>query len=174
MRDDEPSARSAEEPVREHPTEANADAAVAAARRARAAAAIARESGIDEALIGRLVRRFYGRIQKDRLLGPIFAERVADWDAHLMRMDAFWSSVVLASGRYAGQPVPAHLPLPVDARHFDHWLALFEEVVREVCPPATVERFLAPARRIAASLELAIAARNGVLLKRDQRYVTPA
>jgi truncated hemoglobin YjbI len=37
-------------------------------------------------------------------------------------MCAFWSSVALMSGRYHGQPMEKHLPLPIDARHFDRWL----------------------------------------------------
>ena len=44
----------------------------------------------------------------------------------------FWSSVALASGRYHGQPMPKHLPLPVEARHFDRWLELFRQTARDV------------------------------------------
>jgi truncated hemoglobin YjbI len=40
------------------------------------------------------------------------------------------------SGRYHGQPMEKHLPLPVDSRHFDRWLALFDETAHDVCPPA--------------------------------------
>ena len=45
-----------------------------------------------------------------------FEERIADWDPHLERMCAFWSSVALMSGVYHGQPMAKHLPLPVDDR----------------------------------------------------------
>ena len=31
------------------------------------------------------------------------------------------------SGIYHGRPMEKHLPLPVDFRHFDRWLTLFEE-----------------------------------------------
>ena len=50
-----------------------------------------------------------------------------------------------------------HVPLAVDARHFDRWLALFEQTAREVCPPAAAERFIERARRVAESLELGVA-----------------
>jgi hemoglobin len=74
------------------------------------------------------------------------------------------------SGRYQGSPMTKHLPLPVDAAHFDRWLALFEETAREVCPPEAKAHFVERARRIAASLELGIAGQHGVLLGRGERF----
>ena len=60
------------------------------------------------------------------MIGPVFAARIVDWEPHLQRMCSFWSSVTLMTGRYHGQPMQKHLSLPVDVRHFDRWLALFE------------------------------------------------
>ena len=65
----------------------------------------------------------------------IFEARVEDWEQHLEQMCAFWSSVALMSGRYHGTPMVKHLPLPVDAGHFDRWLELFEASAGELCPP---------------------------------------
>lgn len=144
-----------------------------AERRARAVAEIQERTGIDEAMIDRLVRAFYGRIRQDRMLGPIFAARIEDWEPHLRRMCAFWSSVALSTGRYQGQPVEKHLPLPVDGDHFDRWLALFEETAAEICPPAASRHFIERARRIAESLELSVAAGHGVLLGRGERFRRP-
>lgn len=138
-------------------------------RRADITARIEAETGIDEAMIEKLVRGFYVKVQSDPMLGPVFAARIADWEPHLQRMMAFWSSVTLLTGSYHGQPVPKHLPLPIDAAHFNRWLALFEAEAQTVCPPAAAELFIDRARRIAASLELAIAGARGVLLKRGQR-----
>ena len=70
-----------------------------------------RPSG-EEALLG-------GKVRKDALLGPVFDARIADWEPHLQRRCTFWSSVALMSGVYHGRPMEKHLPLPVDARHFD-------------------------------------------------------
>lgn len=141
--------------------------------RAAITADISERTGIDEALIERLVRAFYGRVQDDALLAPVFAERVVDWESHLQRMCAFWSSVALVTGRYHGQPTEKHNPLPVDARHFDRWLALFEATARELCPPPAAEHFVGRARNIAQSLELAIASRHGQLLQKGQRLYRP-
>jgi hemoglobin len=63
-----------------------------------------------------------------------------------------------------------HMPLAVDARHFDRWLALFDETARELCPPAAADRFIERARRVAESLELGVATANGVLLQKGERY----
>lgn len=139
-------------------------------RRAAITAGIAAETGIDEAMIERLVRGFYQRVQADPLLGPVFAARIEDWEPHLQRMMAFWSSVALLSGRYRGQPMEKHLPLPVDAAHFDRWLALFEETAQALCPPAAARHFTERARRIAESLELGIAAGQGRILARGERF----
>ena len=103
-------------------------------------------------------------------LGPIFDARISDWEPHLAQMCAFWSSVALMSGRYHGAPRPKHLPLPVDAEHFDRWLALFETTAGEVCPPEAQAHFVERARRIAASLELGVAGANGVLLGIGERF----
>jgi len=131
------------------------------ARRARTTQEIMAQTGIDEAMIRRLVRTFYGRVRKDPLLAPIFAAKVEDWDAHFEKLDAFWSSVALMTGRYHGRPMQVHMDLPVDGAHFDRWLALFEETAAEVCPPIAAGHFIERARRIADSLEMGIAIRQG-------------
>src|SRR5689334_18115374 len=122
-------------------------------RRAEITAAIQAETGIDEAMIERLVRAFYARVQGDPLIGPVFAARIVDWEPHLQKMFAFWSSVGLMTGRYHGEPMRKHLPLPVDGRHFDRWLELFAATARDVCPEKAAEHFIERAQRIAESLE---------------------
>jgi hemoglobin len=141
--------------------------------RAEITAEIVARTGIDEAMIERLVRRFYEAVREDPLLAPIFAARIRDWEPHLQRMFAFWSSVALMSGRYHGQPMAKHLPLPADGRHFDRWLALFEATARRECPPAAAEHFIERARRIAESLEMGMAAAHGVFLRPGERFRLP-
>lgn len=138
--------------------------------RAQITEEIAARTGIDEAMIERLVRGFYARVREDELIGPVFAARIADWEPHLQRMCAFWSSVALMTGRYHGQPMPKHMPLPIDARHFDRWLSLFVDTARALCPPAAAEHFIERARRIAESLELGVAMHRGVFLAKGDRF----
>jgi hemoglobin len=141
-----------------------------AQRRAQLAADIAERTGITEAMIERLVRGFYAKVRTDALLAPIFEARIRDWEPHLAQMCAFSSSVALMSGRYHGTPMVKHLPLPIDAAHFDRWLALFEETAREICSPEAAAHFVERARRIAESLELGIAGGQGVLLGNGERF----
>ena len=83
---------------------------------------------------------------------------------------AFWSSVVLSSGVYLGQPMRVHLPLPVEARHFDRWLELFEQTARHLFSEQIAQYFMERARRIAMSLELGVASSQGVLLGKGERF----
>jgi hemoglobin len=141
-----------------------------AERRQKITAEIVARTGITESMIERLVRGFYARIREDAVLAPIFEARIHDWEPHLQQMCAFWSSVALMSGRYHGSPMTKHLPLPVDAAHFDRWLVLFEQTALKICPPAAATHFLVRARRIAESLELGIAGKHGVLLGSGERF----
>jgi hemoglobin len=130
-------------------------------RRARITAELMDKTGIDEPMIERLVRKFYDRIRAEPVLGPIFASKIDDWEHHIQKLCAFWSSVALMTGRYHGQPMRVHLPLPVDRSHFDRWLALFEKTAAEICPPVAAAHFVERAHRIADSLEMGIATAQG-------------
>lgn len=142
-------------------------------RRAGIVSDVQAETGIDDSVIHAMVHGFYARVREDALLGPVFEARIDDWGPHLERMCAFWSSVALMSGRYNGRPMDRHLPLPIDARHFDRWLELFEATARELCAPSAAQHFIFRARRIAESLELGIASARGVLLMKGQRLRWP-
>jgi hemoglobin len=102
---------------------------------------IVARTGIDEPMIERVVCTFYERARRDALIGPIFESKIHDWEGHIAQLCAFWSSVALLSGRYHGQPMVAHLPLPIDTPEFDRWLALFAETVSDVCPPPAAAIF---------------------------------
>jgi hemoglobin len=122
---------------------------------------------IDEAMIRALVHAFYARVRKDRLLGPVFNAAIDDWDAHLDKLCAFWSSVTLMTGRYKGTPMQAHAALPdIAGHHFQQWLALFADTARACCPPEAAALFVDRAERIAQSLQMGIALHRGELLPR--------
>jgi len=145
----------------------------AESRRAAFAADVNARTGIDESMIERLVHGFYGRVREDSVLGPIFAARITAWPPHLERMCAFWSSVVLMSGRYHGRPMPAHARLSIGGAHFDRWLGLFEKTAEELCPPAAAALFVEKARMIAASLEAGIGTFRGYDMTGGQRLPVP-
>lgn len=134
----------------------------ARARRAAAVARIRDETGIDAAMIERLVDEFYRRVRADAVLGPLFEARITDWPAHLAQMYRFWGSVLLYTAQYTGSPMTRHRVLPIDASHFAHWLELFERTALEVTPPKAAALFASRARRMAQSLALGVEeARSG-------------
>jgi hemoglobin len=73
------------------------DARSARARRDAITSQIQAETGIDEAMIERLVRNFYIRVRHDAVMGPYFAAKIDDWEPHQLMIFAFWSSVALMS-----------------------------------------------------------------------------
>lgn len=80
-----------------------------------------------------LVDTFYQRIKDDELLAPIFNERIQDrWPEHLEKMYKFWQTVLLDQHTYLGAPFAPHAHLPIDATHFNQWMALFTKTVDEL------------------------------------------
>ena len=143
--------------------------------RAALQADITARTGIDAAMIRRLVHGFYDKVRADPILSPIFAAHIpeARWPAHLERMCAFWSSVALASGAYQGRPMQAHQPLDVQASDFDRWLEVFRATAHDLTPPAAADHFIERAERIAMSLEAGIEAHQGRSLGRARGFHMP-
>ena len=108
--------------------------------------------------ISRLISAFYDRVRRDALLGPIFNGAIDDWPAHLDKLEAFWSSVMLTSGRYKGHPMRAHVrhETAMTSAAFDRWLGLWRETTDELLSPAAAAAFQDKARRIAESLQLGV------------------
>lgn len=113
---------------------------------------------IDDQGLERLVGEFYARVRKDPQLGPVFNDAVSDWPDHLEKLTAFWSSVMTASGRYKGQPVPAHMRhrARISPELFTRWLALWRRTTDELMAPSAASALQAKAERIGESLQLAI------------------
>jgi hemoglobin len=121
-------------------------------------------AGVDEAMIRRLVHAFYAKVRLDPALGPIFNRQIDNWDEHLAKLCDFWSSVLLMSGRFKGQPMAKHVQLAeIRPPHFARWLELFHQTARELCPPKAAALFCAKADQIGESLQLGIAASRGEL-----------
>jgi len=114
-------------------------------------------SEVTDESIRRLVDEFYARVRDDAALGPVFANAIKDWEPHLATMRDFWSSVMLTSGRYKGNPVMKHRQVEgISYEMFERWLALFDETARALFEPALAAVFNAKAARIAESLRLAV------------------
>ena len=115
-------------------------------------------SEINEEDIDRLVPAFYDRVRTDPILGPIFTQAIDDWPLHLEKLKAFWSSVMLGTGRYKGQPMVAHVRHEphMTADNFSRWLALWRQTSGEILAPDVAAAFQEKADRIAESLQLGI------------------
>lgn len=131
-------------------------------RRAELTREIQAATGLDDPMLERVVRAFYGTARQDPIIGHFFSG-VGDWETHIMRITAFWSSVALMSGRYHGNPMAPHLKLPLEPHHFARWLSLFADTARDTCSDAGATLLLEKARRIAQSLQFGVEAKRGVL-----------
>lgn len=119
-------------------------------------------AGVSEEIIRTQVLAFYARVRRDPVLGPIFNAAVEDWDEHLTKLCAFWSSVLLMTGRFKGSPMAAHARNPaIRDEHFARWLDLFEATAVELLPPPAAALFVEKSRMIGRSLRLGLAVSRG-------------
>lgn len=103
-----------------------------------------------------LVDRFYGRIRADAELGPIFNAAISEeaWPAHLNKLCDFWSSVMLKTGRFNGNPPRKHMDLPpFPPELFDRWLKLFAESAKEIFSLPVANDFITRSEIIAQALK---------------------
>lgn len=121
---------------------------------------------ISEAQISALVDAFYTKVRLDPEIGPIFNAAVDDWPEHLAILKDFWSTVLLATGRYKGNPMMRHFQLGLDPEHFERWLALFAETARAVFPPDSAALIIEKSQRIAQNLKVVTSIATGALRER--------
>lgn len=112
-----------------------------------------------------VLSRFYALVRRDPELGPVFNEVVADWTEHLQRLEDFWSSLMLTSGRYKGNPVAMHVihAHRIQPQMFSRWLQLWEETTNDMVPPAVAQEMQRKATRIADRLNRAMYGSEAVI-----------
>ncbi len=97
-----------------------------------------------------MVDTFYSAIREDDLLGPIFNNIIQDrWPEHLKKMYGFWRSILFNEPLYNGSAFEAHRQLPIEMKHFKHWLKLFEATVDGLFEGSNAETAKSRARKIA-------------------------
>jgi hemoglobin len=113
--------------------------------------------------IDRLIPEFYNRIRADLVLGPIFNNAISDWPEHLETLKSFWSSILLGSGRYKGQPMVKHLlhQENMTLANFERWLCLWHQTTNDLLPSNHAAVLQAKADRIAESLRLGVEFHQG-------------
>lgn len=115
--------------------------------------------GVDEEALARMVERFYEAVRADALIGPVFNDAIDDWPVHLDKLVAFWSSLMLATGRYNGRPMAAHIRhrARITPAMFDRWLVLWRQATEAEMSPAAARSMQEKAERIAESFKLTLA-----------------
>ncbi|RQP14569.1 MAG: group III truncated hemoglobin [Chryseobacterium sp.] len=100
-----------------------------------------------------LVNRFYDKVGRDATIGFFFNDIAkVNWSHHLPKMYAFWETLLFGQISYKGNPMAAHFPInaqvPMEKRHFDHWLELWTETVNENFTGITADMAIYKARNI--------------------------
>ncbi len=110
---------------------------------------------LSELEVRAVVDAFYARVREDDALGPVFGAAVADWDAHLEKLTAFWCKILFGSGPYKGNPMVVHREhqSSLSPALFTRWLSLWAEVTSATVPGAGAALLQAKAARMAHNLQ---------------------
>jgi hemoglobin len=111
---------------------------------------------LTEPEIAALVRRFYATARQDPVLGPVFDRAVDDWDAHVAKVAAFWSSALLGVRGYRGNPLAEHAKHELDPAMFERWLAIWGATAEAMFEPEAADLLKVRAAMIARSLQLGL------------------
>ncbi len=119
---------------------------------------------VTEPLVRRVIDAFYAKVRRDPALGPVFDGIIQDdWPPHIERICAFWLTATRLGCGYEGRGfMPAHLKhAAIRASLLPQWLLLFSETARELCPPAGANVLIDIAERMADSIRVSLARRDG-------------
>ena len=115
----------------------------------------------ERADIDLLVNRFYEKVVPDRLIGHFFTKVVHfTWEAHIPVMISFWETVLLGVQSYKGNPMIKHIELDalqhLEPVHFERWLYLWQQTVRELYAGEKAEIAIDRAHSIAQIIQVKI------------------
>jgi len=111
--------------------------------------------------IEKVVNEFYALALEDPEIGHFFTEVVQlNLTEHLPTICDFWEMVLLGSGTYTSNPMEKHFELhrksPIDAKHFDRWLTLWEETVTKLFTGPKADEAINRAKQIAGLMQVKI------------------
>ncbi len=112
--------------------------------------------------IRRLVDEFYTRVLADEKIGFIFKEIAQiNLEHHMPVMYDFWETTLLNSNAYKRNPMQVHLDLnrkvKLEKEHFDRWLHLFNETIRDLFEGEKAELAKTRALSISTVMQIKIA-----------------
>lgn len=108
--------------------------------------------------IANLMEAFYSKMIKDEEIGYIFTDVAKlDLEKHLPSLTNFWENMLLQPNGYKKNVMDIHLKLnaleKLQPQHFERWLLLLTETVRENFEGEKVEQMLSNSKNIAAMME---------------------
>ncbi len=117
------------------------------------------ENEVTKENINKLVLKFYAKVIKDDLIGPIFIDVLGKdlksdiWKTHIKLLTDFWASIALGDSTYAGNPFAPHIKLQdsLSIKAFEQWLKLFFQTLNSIYEPQIAQQFLARSKNIAGN-----------------------
>ena len=111
--------------------------------------------------IKNLIDKFYTKVIADPVIGFIFTDVInLSWEKHIPVMIAFWSSVLLGTNGYTGNPLTKHIELdkkiPLTKIHFERWIELWENTIAENYKGKIADEAILKAKNIASVLQIKI------------------
>lgn len=108
--------------------------------------------------IANLMEAFYEKLLSDELVGYIFNDVAKiNLATHLPSLTNFWENMLLQPNGYKKNVMDIHLKLnaleKLQPQHFERWLLLLTETVRENFEGEKVEQMLSSSKNIAAMME---------------------
>lgn len=111
---------------------------------------------IDKDNINDMVITFYTKIlEQNGTVAQVFINQLGEdinnptWQEHLEILTNFWAKMTLDDPSYDGNPLRAHIHLPLDKDMFSSWLVLFFESVDSKYEPHLAQIFKLRAQDIA-------------------------
>jgi hemoglobin len=108
-----------------------------------------------------LIDRFYKKVMINPVIGHFFTEVVhLSWEHHIPIMISFWSTMLLGTNSYQGNPMIKHMDIDklsrLEKHHFDQWLVLWEETINENFAGDKAHEAISRAKSIAAVMQLKV------------------
>lgn len=108
-----------------------------------------------------LVDAFYKEVVKDDLIGHFFTKVIhLDLEKHLPVMYDFWETTLLGNIKYKGNPMVKHIELsrkePLIPKHFQRWLSLWVNAVKENFDGPKAEEAMQRAKLIAELMKFKV------------------
>jgi len=104
---------------------------------------------------------FYEKVKVDETIAYIFNEVAnLNWDDHMPKIYAFWEAILLGKQGFNGDVMGMHIRLHqkenLTAEHFDKWIELFSETVKEMYEGTKANEAINRANIIRSTIEFNI------------------